>query len=889
MEVFTLRDLTFTYPGASESALNGITFSVDAGEMITVCGRSGSGKSTLLRNLKPVIAPYGEISGETSFCGTPLTKLSHEEQTARIGYVMQNPDNQVVTDKVWRELAFGLESLGEETETIRLRVAEMASYFGIQTWFHRDVSELSGGQKQLLNLASVMVMQPDVLILDEPTAQLDPIASDEFIGTVKKINRELGTTVIMTEHRLEPVIPISDRVIVLEGGQLIADDIPANVGAILSAAGNSMFMAMPAPLQTYAKLYNRGIGRELECPVDVRGGRTWLSDLMAKTEITAAALPEEESVRSAETAVEIKNAWFRYSRDGEDVIRDLSVAVHKGELFCIVGGNGAGKTTAINIMGGLKKPYRGRTRAFGRTGTLPQNPQTMFVEKTLMRDLMEVFDGHSLLRDEKERRAEETAEVLELDGLLDMHPYDLSGGEQQRAALAKVLLTEPEILIMDEPTKGLDPGFKEKLAAILKKLQSRGITIIMASHDIEFCCRHADRCAMMFDGRVTACDAPRRFFAGNSFYTTAANRMSRHVFANAVTADDIVKLVEKNLSAAGTAVHGGGKGEGGELPEDEGGGKEVWNAECMSPEHAASENTEQPDGYGGIQMMGRGRQEPRPAPKKVHAEQREPQPGQEKVRAGLSRPRTVRQEDHSVWQRERPARRSAVLFAVDITMIALALATVLAGIYLFDNQKYFIVSMMLVIYAMVPFFARFEHRSPKAREIVLLAVMITAGVAGRAAFFMLPNFKPLVAVIIISGAALGRQAGFLVGAMSAFVSNFLFGQGPWTTWQMLAMALIGYLAGAVFHRYGDRIKVIPLAIFGGLATFFIYGAITDMWTILMMTSEPSLKAALIVYGAAVPFNAVHAAATIFFLLLLARPMVDKLSRVKIKYGMRPYS
>ena len=834
MEIFALKDLTFTYAGASAPALADVTLSVGAGEMVTLCGRSGSGKSTLLKNLKPAMAPCGEISGSIKFFDVPLETLSHEEQASNIGYVMQNPENQVVTDKVWHELAFGLECLGVDTATIRLRVAEMASYFGIQNWFHKDVAELSGGQKQLLNLASVMVMQPEVLLLDEPTSQLDPIAADEFLDTVKKINRELGTTVIVAEHRLEQVLPMSDRVIVMESGRVIADDTPANVGAILAAKGHSMFTAMPTPLQAYARLYRDGIGKELGCPVDVREGRQWLSRLLAGTHLKEVMLPENESAVSGEPAVEMKDVWFRYGRDNADVIRDFSVSIYKGELFCMVGGNGVGKTTALRIMAGLKKPYRGRVRTFGKAGMLPQNPQSVFVEKTLMRDLMEVFEGHSLSRDEKENRVREMAETLELDRLMDMHPYDLSGGEQQRAAMAKVLLTEPEILIMDEPTKGLDPGFREKLADMLKRLQDRGITVIMASHDIEFCCRYADRCAMVFDGKVTACETPRKFFSGNSFYTTAANRMSRHVFRNAVTADDVVELVKRNVSGSdtgGTNVQSGsrdvGKAFSGSDASDGSYGSDLSVAKAYGP---AMKRGEETAGH-------RGR---------------------------------------------------VNLFAVDMVMVALALATVLAGIYLFDNQRYFIVSMLLVIYAMVPFFAGFEHRSPKAREIVLLAVMVATGVVGRAAFFMIPNFKPLVAVIIISGVALGRQAGFLVGAMSAFVSNFLFGQGPWTTWQMLAMAVIGYLAGLIFHRYGDRVKVLPLALFGGLATFFVYGAITDMWTILMMTSEPSMETALVVYGAAVPFNAIHAAATVIFILLLARPMADKLGRVKTKYGMEPY-
>lgn len=842
MEVFEIKNMTFTYAGASRPAIKDISLRIEPGEMMTVCGKSGSGKSTLLRHMKPALAPVGEISGSLTFCGRNIRELSHEEQASRIGYVLQNPDNQIVTDKVWHELAFGLESLGEDTATIRLRVAEMASYFGIQAWFHKDVAELSGGQKQLLNLASVMVMQPDVLILDEPTSQLDPIAAEEFLDTVRKINRELGTTVLLAEHRLEQVVTMSDRVVVLDDGRIIADDAPANVGAILAVKGHPMFMAMPTPMQAYGHLYQCGIGREEACPTDVREGRNWLTALMKGKRITEVSLPDVEPQENGSPVIEMKDIWFRYSRDENDVLRDFSLSINRGELLCMVGGNGAGKTTALNIMGGIRKHYRGAVKISGKTGILPQNPQTVFVEKTLSRDLMEVLEGHPLSGSEREKKVREMTELLEIDGLLDMHPYDLSGGEQQRAALAKVLLLEPDILLLDEPTKGLDPDFKEKLAGILTRLIEGGMTIVMASHDIEFCCRHADRCAMVFDGKVISCGAPRRFFSGNSFYTTAANRMSRHIFENAVNVEDLIRLVKNNL----------GEGSKVTLKENDSFGEKVENMSSNSGS--------------GIVMK---------------------DPKAKYMQGDLPGRKISDSRRSSNEKRESKAdeRRTISLLTIDVVMMALALGTVFAGIYIFDNQRYFIVSMLLVIYAMVPFFARFERSSPKAREIVILAVMISVAVAGRAAFFMVPNFKPTVAIIIIAGVALGRQAGFLTGAMSAFVSNFLFGQGPWTTWQMLAMAVIGYLAGAVFYRYGDRMKVVVLAVFGGAATFFIYGAITDMWTILMMTSQPSLATAMVVYGAAVPFNAVHAAATVIFLLLLAKPMVEKLNRVKVKYGM----
>jgi energy-coupling factor transporter ATP-binding protein EcfA2 len=223
--------------------------------------------------------------GEILFEGRPLDGIGQREQSERIGFVQQSPENQIVTDKVWHELAFGLESLGYDTATIRGRVAEMASFFGIQTWFYKNVTELSGGQKQLLNLASVMAMQPSVLILDEPTSQLDPIAASDFLATVGKINRELGTTVLMTEHRLEEVFPMSDRVLVMDGGRILADGTPREVGARLRSAGHAMFLAMPTAMRVWAAVPNGA-----PCPVTVREGRDWLAEFSASRELKK--LPE---------------------------------------------------------------------------------------------------------------------------------------------------------------------------------------------------------------------------------------------------------------------------------------------------------------------------------------------------------------------------------------------------------------------------------------------------------------------------------------------------------------------------------------------------------------------------------------------------------------------
>ena len=552
MAHFEIRNLTFSYAAAKgRHSLENVSLSIEQGEFLVLCGASGSGKSTLLRQLKAVLTPSGKRSGEVLFHGVPLSQVPDRDQAAKIGFVMQNPDDQIVTDKVWHELAFGLESLGCDQKTMRARVAEMACYFGIQDWFHRDVATLSGGQKQLLNLASIMAMQPEVLILDEPTSQLDPIAASDFLNTVRKINTELGTTVIITEHRLEDIFPYADRAVVMDGGRILADDTPSRVGQLLFARNHPMFTAMPTPVRVFY-----GAGCSGESPLTVRQGRSWLSrefpEAPEKNTVPAPALPEEVE----NPALVLKELWFRYEKDSPDILRGVSAEVPAGSLYAILGGNGAGKSTTLKAISGICRPYRGKITLFGKPmekyksselfrgclAMLPQDPKSLFVKKSVREELEEMTKDTSAIS--------EIARLCQIEALLERHPYDLSGGEQQRAALAKVLLTKPRLLLLDEPTKGIDCFFKETFAKILADLKAQGITVVMVSHDVEFCARYADVVAMFFDGQVLTADTPRRFFGANSFYTTAAHRMSRHVFDGAVTAEDVIALYRQNQEAA---------------------------------------------------------------------------------------------------------------------------------------------------------------------------------------------------------------------------------------------------------------------------------------------------------------------------------------------------
>lgn len=454
-------DVTFRYPGSHDDVLSGVSMAVPAGAFALLVGGTGSGKSTLLSLAKPQIAPVGDRAGQVRVFGRPVDDLDGAE-ACEVGYVFQDPDNQIVCDSVWHEMAFGLENLGTPQGEMRRRVAEASYFFGMGPWFHSDTDELSGGRKQLLALASTLVMQPRVLLLDEPTAQLDPIAARNFLHALFRVNRELGCTVVVATHEPELMADYATRAFELADGTV-------------------------RPVEDLGRF-------KCEAALADRGA---LCDA------------------NAPAAVSARGAWFRYGRDDGWVLRGLDLEVRQGEVHALVGGNGCGKSTLLALIAGTRRAQRGEVRsAISAKAMLPQDPKALFAEERVDEELMEWahIGGYG---------ADEVRAMMGELGLVDragLHPYDLSGGQRQMLALGKLLLVHPRLLLLDEPTKGLDRAAREHVADMIEAARRDGVTVVVSTHDLAFVRRIADRVSLMFDGELACTEPVGEFFRNNLFY-----------------------------------------------------------------------------------------------------------------------------------------------------------------------------------------------------------------------------------------------------------------------------------------------------------------------------------------------------------------------------------
>lgn len=971
MDILDVQKLTFAYPDTTaeyggvylEPALKEASFCVAQGDFLVILGSSGCGKTTLLKLLKPVLAPHGKKSGSIFFNGADIESLSYEELASDIGFVMQDVNAQLVTDEVWHELAFGLESLGCSNSMIKRRVAEMTSFFGLSGIFHKKVRELSGGQKQMVNLASVMAMNPKLLILDEPTSQLDPIAAEEFVACLTRINRELGTTIIMTEHRLEEVLPVCTKVMAMEDGQVTAFGPLRECMAELCTDGRYMGF-MTAATRVYAgvskdkKKYHAdmthnedeihanesvAVDNIYSLPVSVGEGRSYLAELLKNATLTGGSSHESElcdkTIEEEKTFINIdknkmtvdekivsdkhvstgndilvcKSLCYAYDKAGDDIVNKLTLSVREGEILSISGGNGSGKTTFLKLIAGIMEPDNGRIRvaAGRRTALLPQNPTDLFTRNTVRDELVCTQDSV-----ENEISYEAVADVVRtcmMEDLLLRHPYDLSGGEQQRLALAKLMLIDPDIFLLDEPTKGIDPEFKLEYGDILKQLKTRGKTIIIVSHDIEWEASISDRCALMFDGSIAAIEPVKDFFSGNHFYTTAAARIAGGMIENAITVEDIFKALgcepdiyeEKHKNSRNFK---GGQKKDGKSYDGAQSGEEDKALESLKKllekKHKSREKispirltciilltmlcgvcfyfTMKQEGLNYlIDNM------------RVTAEG---------IRYAIMygvfilavillliclAPISSRKNEDIELTSARNHNKACALAAFVVICILIPI-TIWVGITKLNDRKYYFISMLILLEAIIPFFFLYEKRKPKARELVTVATMCALAVAGRAAFFMLPNFNAATAMVIISGVAFGAETGFIVGAVTMLTSNFIFGQGPWTPWQMFAMGVLGYLAGVIYRRRTVREKIfskLSLCIFGGISCIVVYGGIMNPASVLMYYSDVSLHMIAAAYITGFPFDVVHGTGTVLFLWFAARPFLEKFDRIRTKYGI----
>ena len=953
--IFDIDKFSFAYPdGNDESgrtylpdALRDTELHVRQGEFVVILGRSGCGKTTLLRQLKPSVTPVGKKKGQIIFDGKDICSLDDRIAASQIGFVWQDVNAQLVTDKVWHELAFGLESLGYDNGYVRRRVAEMGSFFGLGDIFHRKVMELSGGQKQLVNLASVMAMSPKVLVLDEPTSQLDPIAANDFINSLVRINRELGTTIIMTEHRLEDVLPVCNRSVVMENGRIIYDgDVRGFAESVRSKRiDRELYLSMPASVQIYMGL-EKDSGKQL--PLTVPDAREWLVDYDRKFRENGGApvVPEiqnrgaDEGVNGSENQADnaavdkgdkkrgavngqkdagcreehpvvcsLDEVSFRYERNTGDVLRQVSLDIYANEILMINGSNGCGKSTMLSLIANLYSPYSGKLRIAKnlRTGMLPQNPELLFTRRSVRDELIDANDRQQLA---------EIVRFCRLEELLDRHPYDLSGGEKQRLGLAKVLIADPDILLMDEPTKGLDNGFKMQLADMLRKLQKRGKTIVVVSHDIEFCAVAGDRVALLFDGEVAMVGDVRSYMSDNNFFTTAASRISRNILDGAVTVREVLAAYGADMDVTGAAGGGNDSNQGTEnesLRIANQGTAEMSEAAGISDDKLADiilnkdrkvENLSiwqivtiavttviiifgfwntmsVSDLSGLVQQM------------TVTAEGRKYLVLYGVMIAAILgllvaiRPITKKRNEDIVMDSAGHGFGKRTVVSI-VAVLVLIPVTIWFGVARLGDKKYFFISLLVLLEAMLPFFVSFEDRKPKVRDIVTLAVMCALAVTGRTAFFMLPNFTPVMAIVIIAGVAFGCEGGFITGAMTMFVSNFIMGQGPWTPWQMFAMGLVGFLAGLFFAGSSVRTRnmtKLGLCIFGALICIVVYGGIMNPASVIMWQPNVNFSMIMASYVTGFPFDLAQATATVIALWLVARPFLEKLDRVRIKFGV----
>jgi energy-coupling factor transport system ATP-binding protein len=545
--MITFEHVTYRYPQPTGSrppvpTLRDLSLHIDEGELVLVVGTSGAGKSTFLRCLNGLIPHFygGQLSGRVRVARRDPVALGPQGMAHTVGMVFQDPETQFVADQVEDELVFGMENQALPPALMRKRVEEVLDQLTIAHLRGRRLSTLSGGEKQRVAIAAVLTMNPEVLVLDEPTSQLDPQSAEEVLVAIRRLNEDLGLTVILAEHRLERVVQFVDRVLYLpgDGSQALLDEPRAVMAAIdinppLAALGKARGWQ---PLPLTVKQARRFVPRDQRSLAVERS-------VAAESATLAASDGEKvgQPVAAGAPLVSVDNVSFSY--DGHEALRSVSLALRPGEVVALMGRNGSGKSTLIRLLAGLSKPFRGSVRlAIAQQGSIdtrsaalddivrvvgyvPQNPGALLFKDTVLEELAFTRQGHKLPPDPAADRA--LLARLGLAEQAERYPRDLSTGQRQRVALAAILVAEPQVLLLDEPTRGLDYAQKEALTAILRELRRQGRAILLATHDVELVARSADRVLLLGEGQVVVDGPTRQVMTGSLVFASQINKLYR--------------------------------------------------------------------------------------------------------------------------------------------------------------------------------------------------------------------------------------------------------------------------------------------------------------------------------------------------------------------------
>jgi len=518
MEVFKIQDLTYYYPAKNEPALEDINLSVKDGEFILVLGKSGSGKSTLGRVFNRIVPEFygGKIRGNVT-------------GKSEVGMVFQDPEKQLVMDSVERELAFGLENLGAEHRIMRKRVMETLSFLGMWDIRDKKTYQLSGGQKQKVAIGAMLSMGYKFLVVDEPTSLLDPAASEGILHILKRLNEDLGYTIILIEQRIDRCFHLADRILFMEEGRLVFDGTPREFSFWSKSRGMNF---LPPVSDFFVKAGCTNI------PLTVKEGRMELRKVAYLGNIENTECKTNKDCLNS-GVVQIKNLHFTYE-NGNQALKGVNLTVFKGEILGIMGENGGGKSTLLNNISGLLKPVKGSVSVKGQVGYLSQDPNDYLFNDTVYKELKFTLDNMNI-RDYS--RINNILKDLDIFEYKDRNPRDLSCGEKQRAALASMLVMEPDILLLDEPTRGLDRSLKNKLKDIILDLKNEGKTIILVTHDVEFVGELCDRVCLIFDGIVAQVGSKYDVLTSGIYYSTQINKLFSGHIDNVVTLEDALNCV----------------------------------------------------------------------------------------------------------------------------------------------------------------------------------------------------------------------------------------------------------------------------------------------------------------------------------------------------------